>query len=111
MKRADLESKVRIRWEAGSSGFSEVCVGRLVLEARMELDTSYAGVLDSMQAAQRIVVGDLVHAVIGDLEAENTRLRANLKKWGLRAISRQLPTFARDAEQAGEEGELKEDLK
>ena len=48
----------------------------------------------------------VVHAVLGDLESERSRLRAAVEKWGRRALNRK---HWKDSE--GEEDELKEDMK
>lgn len=117
MTRKDLESKVRIRWETADDGRgTRRCEGEFVASCAALVDPLVlrglgAGRTDIEEPVEKSVRREIADSLLRDLETENLRLRAALEKWGRRAISRQFPSCARDAEQAGEGEELKEDLK
>ena len=109
MNRGDLESKLVASWEPASDSPFLRCTVSLPLNVSGYLAL---GQPPEAKAAMEVATRrSFAFALLGDLEAENQRLRAAVKKWGRRAICRQFPSRERRDEQDGEEKELKEDLK
>lgn len=89
MNRSDLESKVRISVGPASPGGRAEMTATLEVEATACLDPYVLSCVPAFDVP-RLVEAKLrecvVREVLGDLEAENQRLRHLLRKWGERAI-------------------------
>ena len=110
MNRSDLESRVQITWER-LNDHTDRCVGTLEATSDCHVDWTVAKMSGIPKEALRAAIENearrrVVASVLGDLEAENLRLRAAVEKWGRRALNRK---HWKDSE--GEEDELKEDMK
>lgn len=111
MKRSDLESKVQITWEPGENVNGEQvpfdrCCGHVEFRSSgyFSRDLVGPGQRDEMERAVR---ESMVRYLIGDLEAENQRLRAAVDKWSRRAMA---GSMSRQIEPDQWTNELKEDL-
>lgn len=100
MKREDLESKVRISVGPASPGGRTEMTATLEIKATACLDPYVLRGLVEKKLRECVVWG-----VLGDLEAENARLRAAVCKWSGRA--RQCCPY----EAMKFQEELKEDLR
>lgn len=116
MTREELESKVRITWEPGEIINGERvpfgrCVGHLELRLSgyLPMDLLEDGLAG--RELERAVRKSLVSSLIGDRDTENQRLRAALKKWGLRFYSLHAACAHGGPSCEGYEEELEEDLK
>ena len=119
MTRGDLESKIQITWERcpGYSDMSvEKCVASLQLRREAVLDRLVermfpAGPVSIRHEIEKRVRDELIRLLIGDLESENQRLRAAVKRWGQAALAAERllrPGFKTIAEM---EAKLEEDLR
>jgi replicative DNA helicase len=112
VKREQLEAACITRWErvAGSMK-SERCVATLEIHSEATLDMLVASLTNIQGDRLRAMIEqrlryETVSKAIGDLEEENNRLKAAVKKWGALAISR-----AEWRASEKEEAELEEDLR
>ena len=93
MTRADLESRVRIRWETADDGRgTRRCVGEFSASCAAVVDPLVlrglgAGRTDIEGLVEKSVRRETADFLLRDLETESLRLRANLEKWGRRAVN------------------------
>jgi len=110
VKRSELESKVQITWEPGENVNGQQvpfdrCCGHVEFRVLGCFSKQLVG-RGQRDEMERAVRESIVNYLIGDLEAENARLRAAVEKWGRRALGRNCFGGAEE-----EVDELKEDLK
>jgi replicative DNA helicase len=111
VKREQLEAACTTRWErVAESMKSERCVATLEIHSEATLDMLVASLTNIQGDRLRAMIEqrlryETVSKAIGDLEEENNRLKAAVKKWGALAISR-----AEWRAPEKEEAELEEDL-
>ena len=120
MNRSDLESKIQITWERCPGWPSETgvekCVASLQLRREAVLDRLVerlfpAGPVSIRHEIEKRVRDELIRLLIGDLESENQRLRAAVKRWGQAALAAERllrPGFKTIVEM---EAKLEEDLR
>ena len=119
MTRGDLESKIQITWERcpGYSDMSvEKCVASLQLRREAVLDRLVermfpAGPVSIRYEIEKRVRDELIRLLIGDLESENQRLRAAVKRWGRQALAAEQVLRTDPKTYAVLEAKLEEDLK
>lgn len=112
MKREDLESKVRISVGPSSSGGRSEMTATLEVKATACLDPyvlACSPATDLPRLVEKKLRECVVHEVLGDLEAENQRLRYLLRKWGALAIGH--THFCSPGDRRKVEREFEEDLR
>ena len=120
MNRSDLESKIQITWERCPGWPAETgvekCVASLQLRREAVLDRLVermfpAGPVSIRHEIERRVRDELIRLLVGDLESENQRLRAAVKRWGRQALAAEQVLRTDPKTYAVLEAKLEEDLR